>query len=156
MIHVSGERNGVPVEVDDVQHVVWRTSSRYVNNINTHEGGTHLTGFRRGLTLTLKKYAESSGMLDKLKFDISADDFREGLDRRRQRQGGGTAVPRPDQNQARQRGSFCAGESGRFGYVGGLPRRTPREAKTIVNKVIPLRRPVTLLERRVKWSSARL
>jgi DNA gyrase subunit B len=51
----------------------------YVNNINTHEGGTHLTGFRRGLTLTLKKYAETSGMLDKLKFDISADDFREGL-----------------------------------------------------------------------------
>ena len=51
----------------------------YVNNINTYEGGTHLTGFRRGLTLTLKKYAESSGMLDKLKFDISADDFREGL-----------------------------------------------------------------------------
>jgi DNA gyrase subunit B len=51
----------------------------YVNNINTHEGGTHLSGFRRGLTLTLKKYAEGTGMLDKLKFDISADDFREGL-----------------------------------------------------------------------------
>jgi DNA gyrase subunit B len=51
----------------------------YVNNINTHEGGTHLTGFRRGLTNTLKKYADSSGMLDKLKFDISGDDFREGL-----------------------------------------------------------------------------
>ena len=51
----------------------------YVNNINTHEGGTHLSGFRRGLTGTLKKYAEKSGMLDKLKFDISGDDFREGL-----------------------------------------------------------------------------
>jgi DNA gyrase subunit B len=51
----------------------------YVNNINTHEGGTHLAGFRRGLTSTLKKYAESSGMLDKLKFDIAGDDFREGL-----------------------------------------------------------------------------
>lgn len=51
----------------------------YVNNINTHEGGTHLAGFRRGLTTTLKKYADSSGMLDKLKFEISGDDFREGL-----------------------------------------------------------------------------
>ena len=51
----------------------------YVNNINTHEGWTHLSGFRRGLTGTLKKYAEKSGMLDKLKFDISGDDFREGL-----------------------------------------------------------------------------
>ena len=51
----------------------------YVNNINTHEGGTHLSGFRRGLTHTLKKYADSSGLTDKLKFDISGDDFREGL-----------------------------------------------------------------------------
>src|SRR5664280_2850262 len=51
----------------------------YVNNINTIEGGTHLTGFRRGLTRTLKNYAESSGMLQKLKFEISGDDFREGL-----------------------------------------------------------------------------
>ena len=51
----------------------------YVNNINTHEGGTHLSGFRRGLTHTLKKYSETSGMLDKLKFEISGDDFREGL-----------------------------------------------------------------------------
>ena len=47
----------------------------YVNNINTHEGGTHLSGFRRGLTHTLKKYAETSGMLDKVKFDVSGDDF---------------------------------------------------------------------------------
>jgi DNA gyrase subunit B len=51
----------------------------YVNNINTHEGGTHLAGFRRGLTSTLKKYADSSGMLEKLKFDVAGDDFREGL-----------------------------------------------------------------------------
>jgi DNA gyrase subunit B len=51
----------------------------YVNNINTIEGGTHLAGFRRGLTNTLKKYAETSGMLDKLKFEIAGDDFREGL-----------------------------------------------------------------------------
>jgi len=51
----------------------------YVNNINTHEGGTHLAGFRRGLTNTLKKYADASGLLDKLKFEIAGDDFREGL-----------------------------------------------------------------------------
>ena len=51
----------------------------YVNNINTHEGGTHLSGFRRGLTTYIKKYADESGMLDKLKFDIAGDDFREGL-----------------------------------------------------------------------------
>ncbi len=51
----------------------------YVNNINTHEGGTHLSGFRRGLTNTLKKYADNSGLLEKLKFEISGDDFREGL-----------------------------------------------------------------------------
>ena len=51
----------------------------YVNNINTHEGGTHLSGFRRGLTRTLKKYADESGLLKKVKFEISGDDFREGL-----------------------------------------------------------------------------
>ena len=51
----------------------------YVNNINTHEGGTHLSGFKRGLTRTLKKYADDSGLLKKVKFEISGDDFREGL-----------------------------------------------------------------------------
>ena len=80
VIHVSGERNGVPVEVAMTYNTSFSENLfSYVNNINTYEGGTHLSGFRRGLTLTLKKYAESSGMLDKLKFDISADDFREGL-----------------------------------------------------------------------------
>jgi DNA gyrase subunit B len=80
IIHVNGERNGVPVEVAMIYNTSFSENLHsYVNNINTHEGGTHLTGFRRGLTLTLKKYAETSGMLDKLKFDISADDFREGL-----------------------------------------------------------------------------
>lgn len=80
IIHVSGERNGVPVEVAMTYNTSFTENLySYVNNINTHEGGTHLSGFRRGLTLTLKKYAEGTGMLDKLKFDISADDFREGL-----------------------------------------------------------------------------
>ncbi|MDA0303169.1 MAG: DNA topoisomerase (ATP-hydrolyzing) subunit B [Bacteroidetes bacterium] len=80
IIHVNGERSGVPVEVAMTYNTSFTENLySYVNNINTHEGGTHLSGFRRGLTLTLKKYAEGSGMLDKLKFDISADDFREGL-----------------------------------------------------------------------------
>jgi len=80
VIHMSGERSGVPVEVAMTYNNSFSENLfSYVNNINTHEGGTHLTGFRRGLTNTLKKYADSSGMLDKLKFDISGDDFREGL-----------------------------------------------------------------------------
>ncbi len=80
VIYVEGERNGVPVEVAMVYNTSFNENLHsYVNNINTHEGGTHLSGFRRGLTNTLKKYADSSGMLDKLKFEISGDDFREGL-----------------------------------------------------------------------------
>jgi DNA gyrase subunit B len=80
VIHVEGEKNGVPVEVAMIYNTSYAENLHsYVNNINTHEGGTHLSGFRRGLTSTLKKYAEESGMLDKLKFDISGDDFREGL-----------------------------------------------------------------------------
>lgn len=80
VIHMEGERQGVPVEVAMVYNTSFNENIHsYVNNINTHEGGTHLSGFRRGLTNTLKKYAETSGMLDKLKFEINGDDFREGL-----------------------------------------------------------------------------
>lgn len=80
VISFEGEKNGVPVEVAMVYNTSYGENLHsYVNNINTHEGGTHLSGFRRGLTHTLKKYADNSGMLDKLKFDISGDDFREGL-----------------------------------------------------------------------------
>ncbi len=80
VISMEGEKNGIPVEVAMVYNTSFTENLHsYVNNINTHEGGTHLSGFRRGLTHTLKKYAESSGMLSKLKFDISGDDFREGL-----------------------------------------------------------------------------
>lgn len=80
IISMEGEKNGIPVEVAMVYNTSYTENLHsYVNNINTHEGGTHLSGFRRGLTNTLKKYAESSGMLDKLKFDIAGDDFREGL-----------------------------------------------------------------------------
>ncbi|MBR9757320.1 MAG: DNA topoisomerase (ATP-hydrolyzing) subunit B [Algicola sp.] len=80
VIAFEGEKNDIPVEVAMVYNTSYAENLHsYVNNINTHEGGTHLTGFRRGLTHTLKKYADESGMLDKLKFDISGDDFREGL-----------------------------------------------------------------------------
>src|SRR5210317_2228626 len=80
VIAMEGEKNGIPVEVAMTYNTSYTENLHsYVNNINTHEGGTHLTGFRRGLTTTLKKYADASGMLDKLKFEIAGDDFREGL-----------------------------------------------------------------------------
>lgn len=79
-ISIEGEKNGIPVEVAMQYNSSFSENVHaYVNNINTIEGGTHLSGFRRGLTRTLKSYAEKSGMLAKLKFDISGDDFREGL-----------------------------------------------------------------------------
>lgn len=80
VIHISTERQGVPVEVAMTYNTTYNENVySYVNNINTIEGGTHLTGFRRGLTRTLKKYAEDSKMLEKVKVEISSDDFREGL-----------------------------------------------------------------------------
>ncbi len=80
VISMEGEKQGIPVEVAMTYNTSYSENLHsYVNNINTHEGGTHLAGFRRGLTSTLKKYAEQSGFLDKLKFDVSGDDFREGL-----------------------------------------------------------------------------
>jgi DNA gyrase subunit B len=80
VIAFEGEKNGVPVEVAMVYNTSYAENLHsYVNNINTHEGGTHLSGFRRGLTHTLKKYADESGLLKNLKFEIAGDDFREGL-----------------------------------------------------------------------------
>jgi DNA gyrase subunit B len=80
IIYLDTESNGVPVEVAmQYNNSFSENVHSYVNNINTIEGGTHLTGFRRALTRTLKKYADESGMLSKLKFEISGDDFREGL-----------------------------------------------------------------------------
>lgn len=79
-IHISSEKAGVPVEIALHYNTSFTENIHsYVNNINTIEGGTHLTGFRRGLTRTLKAYAEGSGMLSKMKFEINGDDFREGL-----------------------------------------------------------------------------
>ncbi|MDD3431038.1 MAG: DNA topoisomerase (ATP-hydrolyzing) subunit B [Bacteroidales bacterium] len=80
VIHITTEKYGTPVEIAMIYNNSYAENVHsYVNNINTIEGGTHLTGFRRGLTRTLKKYAEDSKMLDKLKIEISGDDFREGL-----------------------------------------------------------------------------
>ena len=80
VIYIDGEKDGVPVEVAMIYNTSYTENVHsYVNNINTHEGGTHLSGFRRGLTRTLKKYADGSGLLKKVKFEISGDDFREGL-----------------------------------------------------------------------------
>ncbi|QCR22977.1 DNA topoisomerase (ATP-hydrolyzing) subunit B [Pontibacter sp. SGAir0037] len=79
-IHVESEKNGVPVEIALQYNTSYSENIfSYVNNINTIEGGTHVAGFRRALTRTLKGYAEKSGMLDKVKLDINGDDFREGL-----------------------------------------------------------------------------
>lgn len=80
VISMELEKGDIPVEVALIYNDSYTENIfSYVNNINTHEGGTHLQGFRMGLTRTLKKYADSSGLLDKLKFEISGDDFREGL-----------------------------------------------------------------------------
>ena len=80
IIYLDSEKNGIPVEVAmQYNNSFSENVHSYVNNINTIEGGTHLTGFRRALTRTLKKYADESGMLSKIKFEISGDDFREGL-----------------------------------------------------------------------------
>ncbi len=80
VISMNSEKGEIPVEVALIYNTSYTENIfAYVNNINTHEGGTHLQGFRTGLTRALKKYADTSGMLDKLKFEIAGDDFREGL-----------------------------------------------------------------------------
>ena len=80
VIHLNTERQGIPVEVALTYNTSYNENVySFVNNINTIEGGTHLSGFRRGLTTTLKKYAEDEKMLEKVKVEISGDDFREGL-----------------------------------------------------------------------------
>ena len=80
IIYIESDKGDVPVEVAMQYNTSFSENVHsYVNDINTVEGGTHLTGFRRALTRTLKKYADDSGMLSKLKFDINGDDFREGL-----------------------------------------------------------------------------
>jgi DNA gyrase subunit B len=136
-ISIEGEKNSVPVEIAMQYNTSFSENLHsYVNNINTHEGGTHLSGFRRGLTRTLKSYAEKSGMLAKLKFDISGDDFREGL----------TAIisVKVAEPQFEGQTKTKLGNSEVMGAVDQMVSQSlsnyleehPKEAKTIVNKVI--------------------
>jgi DNA gyrase subunit B len=136
-ISIEGEKNGVPVEVAMQYNTSFSENVHsYVNNINTIEGGTHLSGFRRGLTRTLKSYADKSGMLAKLKFDISGDDFREGL----------TAVisVKVQEPQFEGQTKTKLGNSDVMGSVDQMISESlshfleehPKEAKTIVQKVI--------------------
>ncbi|PKP51879.1 MAG: DNA topoisomerase (ATP-hydrolyzing) subunit B [Bacteroidetes bacterium HGW-Bacteroidetes-1] len=136
-IAIEGERSSVPVEIAMQYNTSFSENLHsYVNNINTHEGGTHLAGFRRGLTRTLKSYAEKSGMLAKLKFDINGDDFREGL----------TAiisvkVPEPQfegQTKTKLGNNEVMGIVDQIvsEHLSNYLEENPKEARTIVNKVI--------------------
>lgn len=137
IIYINTEKNETPVEIA----ILYNTSFTenvysYVNNINTIEGGTHLTGFRRGLTRTLKTWAEKSGMLSKLKFDINGDDFREGL----------TAVisvkvaePQFEGQTKTKLGNSdvsLAVDQAVSTMLANYLEENPRDAKEIVNKVI--------------------
>jgi len=136
-INIEGEKNGIPMEIALQYNTSFAENIHsYVNNINTHEGGTHLAGFRRGLTRTLKTFAEKSGMLSKLKFDINGDDFREGL----------TAIisVKVAEPQFEGQTKTKLGNSDVMGSVDQLVseylayylEENPKEARTIVNKVI--------------------
>ncbi len=136
-ICIEGEKNNTPIEVAMQYNTSFSENIHaYVNNINTHEGGTHLSGFRRGLTRTLKSYADKSGMLDKIKFDISGDDFREGL----------TAVIscKVQEPQFEGQTKTKLGNTEVMGYVDQIVSELltnyleehPKEARLIVNKVI--------------------
>ncbi|HPK05076.1 MAG TPA: DNA topoisomerase (ATP-hydrolyzing) subunit B [Bacteroidales bacterium] len=136
-ITIEGEKNGIPVEIAMQYNTSFAENIHsYVNNINTHEGGTHLAGFRRGITRTLKSYAEKSGMLSKLKFDISGDDFREGLTtiisvKVQEPQFEGQTKTKLGNNEVM--GAVDQIVSERLAY---FLEENPREARTIVNKVI--------------------
>ncbi|MDZ4203917.1 MAG: DNA topoisomerase (ATP-hydrolyzing) subunit B [Bacteroidales bacterium] len=136
-IYIEGEKNNIPVEIAMQYNTSFAENLHaYVNNINTHEGGTHLAGFRRGLTRTLKSYADKSGMLAKLKFDINGDDFREGL----------TAIisVKVQEPQFEGQTKTKLGNSEVMGAVDQMVSEQlnyyleehPKEARTIVNKVI--------------------
>ena len=137
VIHLNTERSGIPVEVALTYNTSYNENVySFVNNINTIEGGTHLTGFRRGLTMTLKKYAEDAKMLEKEKVEVASDDFREGL----------TAVVSVKVMEPQFEGQTKT-KLGNNEVMGAVQTavsdalRTyleehPREAKTIVEKVI--------------------
>ncbi|MDD3322124.1 MAG: DNA topoisomerase (ATP-hydrolyzing) subunit B [Paludibacter sp.] len=137
VIHISTEKNGTPVEIAMTYNTSYNENIHsYVNNINTIEGGTHLAGFRRGLTRTLKKYAEDSKMLDKLKIEISGDDFREGLTavisiKVQEPQFEGQTKTKLGNNEVMGSVDMAVGEA-----LGNYLEENPKSARIIVEKVI--------------------
>jgi len=136
-IFIEGEKNGVPVEFAMQYNTSFTENVHsFVNNINTIEGGTHLAGFRRGLTRTLKSYADRSGMLSKLKFDINGDDFREGLTavisvKVQEPQFEGQTKTKLGNNEVIGAVDILVGEA-----LNNYLEEHPKEARVIVNKVI--------------------
>ena len=137
VIHISTEKNGIPVEIAMTYNTSYNENIHsYVNNINTIEGGTHLAGFRRGLTRTLKKYAEDSKMLEKLKIDINGDDFREGLTavisiKVQEPQFEGQTKTKLGNNEVIGSVDMAIGEA-----LGNYLEENPKAARMIVEKVI--------------------
>ncbi len=137
IIHISTEKNGTPVEIAMTYNTSYNENVHsYVNNINTIEGGTHLAGFRRGLTRTLKKYAEDSKMLEKLKIEISGDDFREGLTavisiKVQEPQFEGQTKTKLGNNEVMGSVDMAVGEA-----LGNYLEENPKAARIIVEKVI--------------------
>ena len=136
-IYIEGERNGIPIEIAMQYNNTYNENIHsYVNNITTHEGGTHLAGFRSGLTRTLKAYADKSGMLAKAKVEISGDDFREGLTaiisvKVAEPQFEGQTKTKLGNNEVRGAVDSAVSE-----MLENYLEEHPNEAKTIVEKVI--------------------
>jgi len=136
-IYFEGERGGVPMEIAMQYNTSFSENVHtFVNNINTIEGGTHLAGFRRGLTRTLKAYADKSGLLTKLKFDINGDDFREGLTaiisvKVQEPQFEGQTKTKLGNNEVMGVVDTVISE-----YLNYYLEEHPKEARAIVNKVI--------------------
>ncbi len=137
VIHIVTEKQGIPVEVAMTYNTSYNESVfSYVNDINTIEGGTHLAGFRRGLTRTLKKYAEDSKLLEKAKVEIQGDDFREGLTavisiKVAEPQFEGQTKTKLGNSEVTGAVDQAIGEA-----LGYFLEEHPREAKIIVDKVI--------------------
>ena len=140
VIHISTEKNGIPVEIALLYNTSYNENIHsYVNNINTIEGGTHLTGFRRGLTRTLKKYAEDNKLLEKLekaKIEISGDDFREGLTaiisiKVAEPQFEGQTKTKLGNNEVMGSVEMAVSEA-----LGNYLEENPKDARTIVDKVV--------------------
>ncbi|PRD47909.1 DNA topoisomerase (ATP-hydrolyzing) subunit B [Sphingobacterium haloxyli] len=136
-IYVEGIKQGIPVELSLQYNDTYAENVHsYVNNINTIEGGTHVAGFRRGLTRTLKAYADKSGLLKNLKVDITGDDFREGLTavvsvKVAEPQFEGQTKTKLGNNEVMGAVDMAVGE-----ILGVYLEENPKEAKTIVQKVI--------------------